>query len=348
MRKLATIQQVKTVSSIKDSDFLELLTFENIGWQCVTSKDKVKAGELGVFFEVDSFLPIEDERFKFLEKTSARQMFTGLKGYRLKSLTLRNQLSQGLFLSLSDFPELEGKVLLDDVTELLDVVKWEREPSISMEGDIVADYPGHTPRSHQDRIQNVPEYFEIYKDVLFERTKKLEGASQSYHFLNGEIDTSSHNTTFVKNIKFTPWKYALDIELDKALKEINKNVTIQGEFMGPKMQGNIEGFNEFKFFTYNIWDIDKGEWFSAKERYAFMDEVNDILGGTFLHVPVLDKEIKIFSVVSDLNELLAMADGKSINAKRREGDVYKSLEKIDGRYVQFKVISNKYLLKEKD
>jgi len=347
MRKLATIQTVKDVLPIEKSDFLELLKFNDIGWQCVAKKGEFKSGDIGVFFEVDSFLPIDD-RFSFLEKTSYRKMFTGDEGYRLRTIKLRGTLSQGLFLPIDIFPEITDKTVLTDVTELLNVIKWEREPSISMSGDIVGDYPAHTPRSHQDRIQNCPEYFDLYKDVVFERTMKLEGTSTSFHYLDGEFDASSHNTTYARNEKFTPYKYSMELELDNALKVLNKNVTIQGEFMGPKIQKNIEGFTEFKFFVYNIWDISKSDWLSASERYSFMDEVNAILGKELLHVPILDKEIKIFSVVNSLDEILAMADGPSINAKYREGDVYKSIEKIDGSYVQFKVISNKYLLNEKD
>jgi len=348
MRKLATIQKVKEVLPIPNSDFLELLLFENIGWQCVGKKGDFLTGDIGVFFEVDSFLPYGDSRYEFLEKTSYREMFTGEKGYRLRTLKLRGTLSQGLFLPLDLFPELENVEILQDVTEKLNVLKWEREPSISMAGDIIADYPGHTPKSHQERIQNLLEYFDLYKNVEFERTMKLEGTSQSYHILQGEISTSSHNTTFAKNDKFTPWKYAVEIGLDKALSKIDRNITLQGEFMGPKIQGNIEGFKEFHFFIYNIWDIDKGDWLSAEERYNMVATLNKYSDKEVLHVPILNKKIKIFSEVSSLDELLAMADGPSINAKNKEGDVYKSVEKIDGKYVQFKVISNKYLLKEKD
>jgi RNA ligase (TIGR02306 family) len=347
MRKLATIQTIASVLPIQDSDFLELLKFKDIGWQCVAKKGDFKSNDIGVFFEVDSFLPIDD-RFAFLEKTSYRKMFTGQEGYRLRTIKLRGTLSQGLFLPLDLFPEITDKTPLTDVTALLNVIKWERVPSISMKGDVIADYPSHTPKSHQDRIQNCLSYFNDYKDVLFERTVKLEGTSTSFHFLDGCFDASSHNTTYARNDRFTPYKYAIDLGLDSALQQIGKNVTIQGEFMGPKIQKNIEGFTDFKFFVYNIWDINKADWMSSTERFAFLNEINSFLSKELLHVPVLDKEIKIFSIVNSLDEILAMAEGPSINAKLREGDVYKSIHKINGSYIQFKVISNAYLLKEKD
>ena len=47
--------------------------------------------------------------------------------------------------------------------------------------------------------------------------------------------------------------------------------------------------------------------------------------------------------IKDMDSLIAFADGKSINAKHREGLVFKDM---DSNF-SFKVISNKYLLKEK-
>lgn len=346
MRNLATIQKVKEILEITNSDFLELVRFENVGWQCVAKKGEFEVGNLGVYFEVDSFLPI-DERFSFLEKTSYRKMFTGEEGYRLRTLKLRGTLSQGLYLPITLFPEVLTKEVGTNVTDELNVLKWEREPSISMDGDIIADYPAHTPKTHQERIQNCTEFFELYKGVAFERTMKLEGTSVSFHCLDNEVSASSHYTTFAHNDKFSPWKYADEMGLELILEELGLNVSIQGEFMGPKIQGNIEKLTKKTFFVFNIWDIDKSDWYNPEERYKLVELINSKTKDEFWHVPILDKAIKIFDVVNNLEELLAMADGPSIVAKYREGDVYKSVKKVNGAYVQFKVISNKYLLKEK-
>ncbi|MCL1794531.1 MAG: hypothetical protein FWG34_11760 [Oscillospiraceae bacterium] len=58
MRQLATIQQIKSIEPIENSDFLELAHV--MGWQCVVKKDEFKPGDRGVYFEVDSFLPLEE------------------------------------------------------------------------------------------------------------------------------------------------------------------------------------------------------------------------------------------------------------------------------------------------
>jgi len=58
MRELATIQQIKEIHPIKDADFVELARI--MGWQCVVKKGEFKLGDYGVYFEIDSFLPLEE------------------------------------------------------------------------------------------------------------------------------------------------------------------------------------------------------------------------------------------------------------------------------------------------
>ena len=63
-------------------------------------KNEFKEGEFCVYFEIDSFLPLEPE-FEFLRKTSYKKMGDE-EGFRLKTIKLRGQVSQGLLLPLKD------------------------------------------------------------------------------------------------------------------------------------------------------------------------------------------------------------------------------------------------------
>ena len=67
MRKLASIQKINGVFPIPDADRLELV--QVLGWKCVGGKNEFHVGDLVVYFEIDSFLPICDE-FEFLRKNS--------------------------------------------------------------------------------------------------------------------------------------------------------------------------------------------------------------------------------------------------------------------------------------
>ena len=105
MRSLVTIQRVKEISAIPDSDFLELAHV--MGWQCVVKKGEFKEGALGVYYEVDSFLPL-DERYEFLRNSSYRDNVDNGQGFRIRTMKMRGQLSQGLLLPIENFSELAG------------------------------------------------------------------------------------------------------------------------------------------------------------------------------------------------------------------------------------------------
>ncbi len=73
-RKLVTIRQVKEVLLIDGADKIELAKID--GWQCVVKKREFNAGDCGVYFEIDSFLPIQ-ERYEFLRKSCYKKMADG-------------------------------------------------------------------------------------------------------------------------------------------------------------------------------------------------------------------------------------------------------------------------------
>ena len=132
-RKLASIRKIGSVSPVEGADNIELVHVD--GWQCISKKGDFKEGDFCVYFEIDSFLPIRPE-FEFLRKSSYRKM-GGKEGFRLKTIRLRGQLSQGLAMPIQLFKELpyEGYELFKeddhgygngyDVTETLGVTKYE-------------------------------------------------------------------------------------------------------------------------------------------------------------------------------------------------------------------------------
>ena len=120
MRKLASIQTIKYVKPIPDADSIE--TVGILGWECVSKKGEFQTDDKCVYFEIDSLLP-EIPEFEFLRKGCWNETF---KKFRLKTIKLRKQLSQGLALPLSVFPNLAKLNVGDDVTELLGIEKYEK------------------------------------------------------------------------------------------------------------------------------------------------------------------------------------------------------------------------------
>lgn len=108
-RALAYIVTVDEVRPIPNYDRVEH-TRTN-GWWCVTKLGEMKVGDKAVYFEVDSKVPEKDERFAFLES----------KHYKIKTQKMCKVYSQGLLLPIASFPELAGKQVGDDVTDILGI-----------------------------------------------------------------------------------------------------------------------------------------------------------------------------------------------------------------------------------
>ena len=60
MRKLATVRRVDDLQPIEGADKIELAVVD--GWKCVIKKDEFKVGDLVVYCEVNSFLPIRKRK----------------------------------------------------------------------------------------------------------------------------------------------------------------------------------------------------------------------------------------------------------------------------------------------
>ena len=148
------------IEPIEGADRIELAHV--LGWQCVVNKGQFKPMDLGVYFEIDSYLPIRD-CFEFLRQSSYKNTDIMGEGFKLRTQRFRGQLSQGLLLPLSMFPEIpETADVGDDVTELLGVRKWEIEEFATTGGNVVGTLPYDVPHTDETRVQALPELIDAF------------------------------------------------------------------------------------------------------------------------------------------------------------------------------------------
>ena len=148
LRKLASIQKVLKVEPIEGADRIELVHV--LGWQCVAKKGEFKEGDMGVYFEIDSYLPVCPE-FEFLRASSYKNTDLMGEGFRLKTQKFRGQISQGLVLPM-DIVEKEGWHGLPegtDVTNLLGVRNFEMPEMAMSGGTAVGELPGNVPHTRR-------------------------------------------------------------------------------------------------------------------------------------------------------------------------------------------------------
>jgi hypothetical protein len=113
---------------------------------------------------------------------------------------------------------------------------------------------------------------------------------------------------------------------------------VQGELMGPGVQGNREGLTVPQLFVYYIFDIDTQQYLLPSEKREVIAALT-VLGFNGDKVPVVSDDIPLPS--SNVADLLKFADGPSLKNPVREGLVWKS----NVTDFSFKTISNQFLLK---
>lgn len=90
-RELAYVARVEEIQPIEGYDKVEYARI-GAGWWIIVRKDQFKAGDLAIYFEIDSKVP-EKEPFMFLEK----------RHFKVKTIKMCGRISQGLLMSFEDF-----------------------------------------------------------------------------------------------------------------------------------------------------------------------------------------------------------------------------------------------------
>jgi len=343
-RKMASIQRVVETFPIEGADAIE--GCQVLGWKCVIKKGELKAGDLCVYFEIDSLLP-QREEFEFLKS----------KHYRIKTIKLKGQVSQGLAIPLDQitYVDLSSFTEDDDVTEVLGVYKYEEVLPACLRGKVAGKFPGFLQKTDEERIQGCLSLLEKNAGRIVYATEKLDGSSFSAYLKddisaegyeaddpikkfgvcsrNLELKTDDDYFTG-GDIKNTFWKVSRDENIEYKLRKYGKNIAVQGEIVGPGIQKNKYYLQKIKLYVFNVFNIDTCSFYNLFEMKRFCKDLG------FDMVPVVDE----FVLDHTVDDLVQMSKGKSILCpkSKREGLIIRT---IDGERVSFKVINPEFLLK---
>jgi len=351
MRKLATIQKIEEIKPIDGADMIEASRV--LGWWVVTKKGEFKVGDRCVFFEIDSLVP-KTPAFSFLEKNGSKKITVmgeldqpnfEVEGYRVRTIRLRKQISQGLALPISAFPELNKEEssyeVGEDVSETLGVYKYENCVGSSLASEAKCSFPSYVSKTDEERIQNIyGKVMEIYVGQSFTLTEKIDGTSLTVIRADEEFHVCSRNLSLKEpedpmNPKGVYWQEAIRYDFQNKLPN---NFAVQGEIAGLGVQSNrLKLDNRFLYIFY-VYDIKSAKYLPIDEMESFCSDFG------LKTVPVIDKEW-ILTPETTRDKLINFADGASLlnPQANREGVVWR-LNNPDYKF-SFKAISNKYLLK---
>lgn len=364
MRKLATIRTIEEIKTIPDAD--KICAYRVDGWWVIDFIDLFKIGDLCIYVEIDSWIP----RIPQIEHlySRARKKFNDCEGILIKTIKLRDCVSQGLLLPIDSFIDMfinsdfdEGQELCEfffkgnDISELIGIEKYELPIPTELEGQVCGNFPSFIPKTFQDRCQNiVSDIFNKNADAQYEVSMKINGCSFTGYHIEPNLATEEINGVCSRrwdldmgqdNAHNSLVRMFIDSKLCDTLHEFRRNLAVQGELAGPGILKNYEGLIFRKLFVFGIFDIDLGCYLTPDQRYKVLDELYK-LGlnkDMVVHVPVLHLNSTLKELnITDIKSLLLYSDGPSLNHKIREGLVY---ERMDGQF-SFKVVSDKFLIKE--
>lgn len=331
-RKLASIQVIHDLQPIPGAD--AILCAKVLGWELVVKKTEFQVGDKCVFFEIDAIIPNQP--------WSAHLCRDG-KPLRVRTIRLRKQLSQGVALPITLLPPgdyAEGQ----DVTLEAGVTKWEPQIPPELQGKVKGTRPSWIPKTDEPRLQSDPdalqELLSLGCDIV--GTVKMDGSSVTAYLKDGVFGVTSRNMELIETEDNAYWKTVRknNVEQKMRLWFENKNVALQGELVGPGIQGNRAGLTELDIHWFNLFNIDTSVYLSTEELYHFtqktqLEMVAIIFSGELPHGTNV---VSLLKIANDLNYS---------NGLPAEGIVWRPVEEtysntLKGR-LSVKTISNRFL-----
>ena len=345
MRNLVSVQVVKNIEQIPGADNIECITV--LGWKLVALKNDFHVGDKCVYFEVDSFLPI-DEKYEFLRNNSYLKDENRGEGFRIRTQKRLGQISQGLAMPLSAFG-YDDLPVGTDLTETLGVRKWERPERISDFGKLLKGLPDGITATDETRIQT------IYEDIIpeFEGKRyyistKINGTSVTMYLKKGKFGVCSHENEALDdpNVPSSLWDFAKKNDIEKKMREAGlDDIAIQGELAGNGIQKNQLQIKGLKWFIFTIKDLKTGNRLGLEEMLDICKKVG------LETVPIEEVGDDFSKKYPTLESILERAKGLYPSGQKKEGIVVRPIIPCKSvtldTDLSFKVLNNDFLLKEK-
>lgn len=365
-RKLASIQRIERIDPIPGKDQIGLASV--CGWHVVVRYEQFLPGDLCVYVEIDSVLP-EKPEFEFLRSKNFRIRTMKMAGVISEGIcfplsilpetslpyNIGDDVTNILGIKKYDEYPNEPKPVEDPkerswIRRFLFRHKLTRPLAKKIWGGTKKErrgFPEEVARTDEERCQNLDWDLLLSMGLRYEVREKIDGQSATYLlrrnkgliklFKPYEFIVASRNIGLPTPDDSPYWEMALRYDIENVLKNLIRAegwVCIQGECVGPKIQGNPYGLKENDLYCFNlIYPDGKMEGILAEPL---------VRGQGLKWVPMVDAAFKL---PDTCDEMLSLATGTSRLADvMREGLVLRNYAKHD-QPISFKAVSREYLLR---
>jgi RNA ligase (TIGR02306 family) len=342
--QLASFETITEILPIVGADRIEIARVQ--GWQSVIRRGDYKVGDRIIFVPIDTVLTPAEWNKHLWDKNDPT------KPIRVRTVRLRGAVSQGLIFPASLVSAQEIWDHMDDPDEdvsiagMLGIIKYEKQLHASLTGVAKGDFPSQfVSKTDEDNLKsNTRAFAELKNCHAVSISCKLDGTSSTFiKEQDGTFRVCSRNLELHDDADNAHWQMARKYQLQELMKP---GTVLQGEIVGPKIQGNPMGLNAPELCCFNYKDL-------KTNKYVHVDEHTLDLIPTGLkwvpHIATLSQAAFQYETIESLQELAnkqqyangAAAEGIVLRGLNAEGElVYsESLRKM----LSVKIINQNYI-----
>ena len=256
-----TLETLGKVRHHPNADRLDLAECDGMSFQFVVGRDQWKVGDRVLYFPVDSIFPEG-----LIDKLGLKGRLAGSAGNRLKTIKLREEVSQGLVadpVTVLGPSWAETTWTPESLTDFLGITKWEPPPNVTSDGILLPLPDGISMYDIEgaDRYTGVIDYL---MDQHVYVTEKIEGTNT---WIVREIDGTfkvGQRSNLIEEDPSLPkpnvyWGTVRQQKVFDLMESLvprfpRARLVLRGELVGPSAQNYYRTLNknEIRFFDLQV------------------------------------------------------------------------------------------------
>lgn len=287
MSKIASIEKLISVEPHPNADRLDLVKV--LGYQCVTERGLHSPGDLIVYIQPDSVLPVDAEWAESYRKYSPT---------RIKAVKLRGEFSEGIIVKQSQIAHLFSDAFLDtdegyEMSEVLGIKHY--EPPLPQDLSAKGLLPLGIPKTDEERWENITVRLPFGEVV--DVTLKVDGQSWSayYDVEKDQFGVLGRTMEYKEdcNNRYTAQieRYDIKRKLIAFCKDHGVSLCIRGESYGEGLQGhanNPHAKEKAGLAIFSVWLINERRYARKGDPFYFPIVATKL---DIPHVEILEKDV---------------------------------------------------------